>query len=176
MQRLNGVSTQKVKEATGRDWEEWIELLDQRGAGELDHKAIVELVLAEAPRPWWAQMVTVGYEQAKGRRVRNQNTDGFQVSVSKTFEAPLGKVYKAWNEFLGEWYDGDQFRITTNNKDKGIRGRFDNGAVFAMGLLATKTGKTQLAIGIEKLASATAAEAARGQWKRQLDQLEQFLR
>jgi len=175
MERLNGVSSEKVKVATGRDWADWISYLDGKSAAELDHRAIVDLVYAEAPRSWWAQMVTAGYEQAKGKRVRNQNVDGFQVSVSKTYEQPLAKVYEAWDEFLDQWYDGPKFTITTNNKNKGIRGKFDDGSVFANGFYTTKTGKTQLAMGIEKLASATAAEKARTIWKRQLEQLAKYL-
>lgn len=176
MDRLNGVSAEKVNEATGHTWAEWIELLDKAHAEELDHKGIVALVRQHFDRPWWSQMVAVGYEQAKGRRVKHQNVNGFQVSVTKTLDQPLLKVYNAWNEFLGQWYDGPEFTVTTNNQNKNIRGKFADGSVLAMALMSTKTGKTQVAVAQEQLSSATAAEAARGVWKRQLEQLAAFVR
>ena len=175
MERLNGVSSEKVKDATGRDWAEWISFLDSKNATELDHRAIVDLVHAEINRNWWSQMVTVGYEQAKGKRVPNQNAEGFQINVSKTYDAPLAKVYKAWDEFLDQWYNGPVFTITTNNKDKNIRGRYEDGSLLAMGLYGTKTGKTQVALDVNKLTSATKAEAMRSVWKQQLEQLSDFL-
>lgn len=175
MQRLNGVSSEKVKAATGRDWAEWVQFLDGKQASELDHPAIVALVFTESPRPWWAQMVSVGYEQAKGKRVKNQTVEGFQIGISKSFEAPISKVYKAWDEFLEQWYDGPEFTITTNNQDKNLRGKFDDGTIFEAQLLTTKTGKTQLTVDVNKLESATAAEAARTVWKRQLEQLAKYL-
>jgi hypothetical protein len=43
-------------------------------------------------------MVTVGYEQVTGRRVKNQKTDGFEISVSKTIAAPVAVAFEAWKD------------------------------------------------------------------------------
>ena len=50
--------------------------------------------------PWWTQMVTVGYEQAVGKRVRLQKTDGFSVSASKTLPLSATAAFKAFNDAL----------------------------------------------------------------------------
>lgn len=176
MDRLNGVSSDRVKEQTGKGWEEWLAWLDDHAAAKLDHHGIVDLVQAETNKGWWSQMVTVGYEQAKGHRVRNQNTEGFQVTVSKTYDQPIAKVFRAWDEALNKWYTGPEFTVTTSNKEKNIRCKFNDGALLAIGFMATKTGKAQVALEVSKLGSVTAAEATRRQWKQQLDQLADYLR
>ncbi len=176
MERLNGVATERVKEQTGKGWAEWIEWLDQQGAADLDHRGIANLVYAQTAKGWWSQNVTVGYEQAKGRRVRHQAADGFQVSVSKTYDRPLSKVFRAWDVELKKWYNGPAFSVTTNNHDKNIRAKFDDGSLLAVGFDTTKSGKTQVAMEVSKLGSVTATEAARRTWKQQLEQLAEFLK
>ena len=63
-QFLGGVSGQAVFRATGKPWEEWLEVLDRAEAREMDHRQIVAL-LAEDPglsSGWWQQTIAVGYE------------------------------------------------------------------------------------------------------------------
>lgn len=40
---------------------------------------------------WWSQMVTVGYEQARGLRQKHEKPTGFDVGRSKTFPVPDGR-------------------------------------------------------------------------------------
>jgi hypothetical protein len=67
-----------VAKATGRSADSWFERLDQWGAAQRTHTEIARW-LAEQPgvSSWWAQSVTVSYEQARGRRQRYQRPDGF---------------------------------------------------------------------------------------------------
>lgn len=88
-EQYNNISNEAVKAATGKTWDEWFTLLDEEGAENLPHKDIAALLLNKGHIPetegWWAQSVTVGYEYAKGRRVKGQTADaGFQVGVQKT--------------------------------------------------------------------------------------------
>lgn len=169
------MSSERVREQTGRGWPEWIDFLDAKSASKLDHKAIVAIVFEELQKPWWSQMVTVGYEQAKGLRLRNQSVGGFQVSVSKTFSAPLAQVFGAWNKSLDAWYAGPAFEITTNNQNKNIRAKLEDDSNFEVRFLSTSSGKTQLTVDHGKLPTATAAEAARRTWREQLEALAKWL-
>jgi uncharacterized protein YndB with AHSA1/START domain len=91
------MSDDAVQAKTGKTWAEWFDVLDATGAAGLDHKGIVK-VLAEQYHVggWWQQMVTVTYEQARGKRVLHETTNGFQVSASKTIAAPAPSLYEAW--------------------------------------------------------------------------------
>ncbi len=89
---INNVSSDAVYKATGLGWDRWIEFIDGRGGEGMDHRQIVELVSREGgvSSGWWQQMVTVGYEHAKGRRIVGQTGDaGFQLGVQKA--VPLGR-------------------------------------------------------------------------------------
>jgi uncharacterized protein YndB with AHSA1/START domain len=87
MDKLGNISNEAVERASGRTWEEWISILNDRGAYELTHKQIAAM-LGESglvDDPWWAQMVTVGYEYAIERRTVGRTAEaGFQVGVQRT--------------------------------------------------------------------------------------------
>lgn len=93
--RLDGVSSEAAKKATGHEWAEWILILDKAGAKKWNHKEIVAYLKdTHKLSGWWQQTVTVAYEKAAGRRVVGQTADtGFQVGVQKTF--PIG-IDEAW--------------------------------------------------------------------------------
>lgn len=97
---INKVSSDAVKKATGKDWEQWIRFIDRRGGDAMEHKAIVKLLARDGKiaSGWWQQMVCVGYEHAKGRRVTGETADaGFQIGVQKAI--PLGSD-KLWDWLL----------------------------------------------------------------------------
>ena len=103
-ERLNGISSAAVAKKTGRTWQEWLKLLDVAGAKKLDHKGIVQIAAKHGAGPWWQQMVTVGYEQARGLRAKNETVSGYQISVTKTLAAPLEKI--AFNLPAGKFSHG----------------------------------------------------------------------
>lgn len=90
------ISDAAVVAKTGRDWQDWVKALDAAGAPEMTHAEIARLVSREfGVGPWWSQMVTVGYEQLKGRRRTMQRTDGYAAGASLTIAAPLETVFRA---------------------------------------------------------------------------------
>ncbi len=73
-----------IKRATGRDWDEWCDLIDAWPGHEAGHRAIAAHIHDEyGLGMWWGQAVTVGYERITGRRVVNQLSDG-TFSAGKT--------------------------------------------------------------------------------------------
>jgi hypothetical protein len=74
---IGRISSESVREATGRGWEEWLEILDGAGARDREHKGVVAHLRSEHPEvsSWWRQALTVGYEQARGKRVAGQTAD-----------------------------------------------------------------------------------------------------
>ena len=98
--RWGGVGDEKLKKATGKDWAAWVKALDKAGARELPHKEIASRLSERYGVPgWWCQMVTVGYEQAIGRRVVNQKSDGtFSAHASKTVAADMEALFGAWSD------------------------------------------------------------------------------
>src|SRR5690625_4955655 len=91
-------SDESVRKATGRGWEEWLDLLDTAGAASLDHKGIVKLVADQGVSAWWQQQVAVNYEKMRGLRERHETPDGYQLSKSKTVAAGIDQLFEAWND------------------------------------------------------------------------------
>lgn len=85
--RADSKSDEALTRATGRAWADWYALLDAVGAAAWKHAAIAQwLHETHAVDGWWAQGITVGYEQARGLRAPGQMADGtFAVSVNRTF-------------------------------------------------------------------------------------------
>ena len=94
-----------IERATGRTWDEWLTFMAGIGAEELDHKVIALQVYEELDgsieqHGWWAQSVTVAYEQHIGRRIPGQRSDGtFQTSVSRSTALGMQELMDRWREF-----------------------------------------------------------------------------
>lgn len=91
------VSDTKLTEATGRDYPAWFALLDAWEATARTHTEIAAwLVREHEVDGWWAQTVTVAYEQERGLRVPGQKKDGFAASASKTVNVPVDELFTAF--------------------------------------------------------------------------------
>jgi hypothetical protein len=67
--KVAGISDAAVQAKTGKTWPEWLALLDRAGARKMNHQEIASYLHDELGcSGWWSQMVTVGYEQARGMR------------------------------------------------------------------------------------------------------------
>ena len=86
--RVQSTSDESLLAATGKTWNEWFAVLDAADATGLKHPQIVAvLVEMHGVGAWWAQGITVGYEQARGMRMPGQRADGtFEVSASKAID------------------------------------------------------------------------------------------
>jgi hypothetical protein len=97
-----------VERATNRTWDEWLRFMDGIGAKNLDHKAIALEVYEELDGTieqlgWWAQAVTVAYEQYIGRRIPGQRSDGtFQTSVSRSTTLGMAELMDRWQKFAAD--------------------------------------------------------------------------
>ena len=92
---------------TQRPWPEWVARIDSMGGRELAHPEIVPLVQGEIAHlemknhGWWAQGITIAYEQHIGRRIPGQQGDGtFASSASKTVSGSMDEALAAWIELV----------------------------------------------------------------------------
>jgi hypothetical protein len=94
---LAGMSDTTIKAKTGCAWDRWVWALDRVKAHDWEHREIAQYVHEKYKvTGWWAQSVTVGYERIKGLRAIGQRRGGgFEANKSRTFAAPLGRLYRA---------------------------------------------------------------------------------
>lgn len=102
MNMTKAVNISSLEKGTGITWTEWLNYLEGIGAKNLPHKYIALQVQnklrASLDNPgWWAQSVTVAYEQHIGRRKPGQRNDGtYEASVSKTVNTSLDDIFQKW--------------------------------------------------------------------------------
>jgi hypothetical protein len=173
---LGGISSDAVRAKTGKDWSEWLAALDAENAQTLKHKQIAALLSTKyAVRPWWSQMVTVGYEQARGLRAVHQKTDGYSASASKTFRTPLPDLYRAFTDeaLRAKWLGRKQYTITKTTLNKSVRMAWGKAGATRVGINLYAKGKTksQIALEHEKLGSADEVAQMKKYWQGAFEKL-----
>ena len=174
-----GVSSDAVARRTGKSWAQWFALLDAAGAADLDHKGIVA-VLAQrhGVGPWWQQMVTVAYEQARGKNGVQAADEGFQVDVVKTLELPLAKLFRFWSEPAerNKWLADDRFSIHKATASKSIRARWGRGVSrIDVDFCEKGPSKSQVTVQHNRIETSDAADQMKAYWAKKISALEALL-
>lgn len=172
-----------LRAATGKDWSEWLALLDAAGAAarKLDHPRVLELAMQSLPDSarWWAQMVSVGYERARGLREKHESCNGeFQATLSRTFPVPLFAAFAAFADasLRGDWLDAPALSFTKLNAGKNIRARWPDGAVLDIRFNASAPDRCQIVVDTMKLDDKAAVEQAKAFWQAQFERLRHYLK
>ncbi len=124
--------------------------------------------------PWWQQMVTVTYEQARGLRAKHQKPERFQISRTATLSAPISKSLTAWNDENGRSRLLQEPRqvIRKATPTKTIRMIWKDGKTSVeVGFNAKGDGKTQVTVRHSKLPNVREAERMKAYWGEKLEQL-----
>lgn len=172
------VGDDAVKARTGCTWAEWFVHLDHAGAEELDHQGIVAIVRKEKVGPWWEQMITVAYEQARGMRKVHERPTGFTINASRTFEAPAAKLVAVWTDARRrrQWLGDRTVTVRAMTSGRALRGKLDDGTVLDVRLVAKTGGRCQMSVEHGMLRTAAAAARAKTWWKARLAELGERLK
>lgn len=127
--KINKTSAESVKKATGKNWDQWVAIIDRFGGKKMSHKEIAAKLYNDKliKSGWWCQMVTVGYEYAKGRRVVGQTLSvGFEIGVQKMVHLPKKKVWQIINSSAGKkiWQGKAKVELRTKKEEERMRLRF----------------------------------------------------
>lgn len=176
-----GISSDAVQAKTGKTWSEWIAVLDRAGAAAWTHKEIATHLSEQHGCPgWWSQMVTVGYEQVKGRRVKNQTCEGdFSAGASKTIAVPIAELYASWSDpkKLAQWLpDGAKMTIRRATANKSMRITWLDGETSVeINFWNKGPAKSQVAMEHNKLKDLAAVERFKAYWTAALARLQGLL-
>ena len=170
-----GLGEEAVRRATGMGWDDWFRLLDAWQGTERTHPEMARHLAAEyGLAGWWAQGVTVGYERARGMRALHEGSNGFAVTVSKTFPVPAARLFAAFVDEVerDRWLESGTLRQRTARPVSSAR--FDLvGDETRLELFLTAKGDAKTAVALQqvKLRSAGEVEDARAVWKERLNRL-----
>ena len=173
--RFAGVGSEAVLKATGRAWSEWLKVLDRAGAKSMPHKEIARMLHEKFSVPgWWSQMVTVGYEQARGLREAHQKADGYSANASRTVNVALADLYAAWSEAAqrAKWLPGASLEVRKATSNKSMRITWiAGGSSVDVGFYAKGPGKSMVQVDHGKLPDARAVARQKEYWAAALDRL-----
>lgn len=169
-----------LRRATGRDRGEWFELLDVWGAAERPYREIVDWLTGEhGMSGWWAQKLTVEYEQARGTRAPGVRHGGtFTVTASKTVAVPVERLFSAFVdvEQRASWLPGVAMHERTSRPQRSARFDWEDGASRVSVDFASKgAAKSQVAVAHERLPDSRTAERTKTYWQQRLAALKNML-
>jgi hypothetical protein len=179
--KFAGVSDEAVKSRTGKGWKEWFALLNKIGARKMTHKDIAKhLYETHKIGGWWSQMVTVGYEQARGLREKHQRAEGhYDISVSRTLKVPVSKVFNAWQDEKArdKWLGETRLVIRSSTVNKYMHITWiDKKTSLDLNFYPKGQTKSQVVVQHSKLPNAKAAAKMKTYWSKNLDRLKSFLK
>jgi hypothetical protein len=173
-----GVGDEAVRAKTGKGWDEWLERIDAAGGRKMTHQERVKIVRTEGVGPWWEQMITVGYEQARGLRKKHERSDGFQISRSRTFPVAVKDLLAAFGDGRRRsvWLGEKGLKVRSERPGKGMRIPWKDGrSVLDISFQAKGAGKSTVTIQHEKLRDAREAARMKEYWGEKLDALGTYL-
>lgn len=176
-------SKKALETGSGIAWSEWLTILEPHR--DLSHPDMAKVALAtivergtsKSPE-WWAQGVTVAFEQHIGRRKVGERCDGsFSVTVSKTFTGDMDDVLQKWvdataglTELVGIPIVGDA-RVSLTEKWRYWRCKLADGSSVAVNIQtktntsSTSVKKSALAINHDKVPDADSVEPLQAAWR-----------
>ncbi|MEU4717306.1 hypothetical protein AB0F73_27165 [Micromonospora purpureochromogenes] len=174
------ISEAMLRERTGRGWDEWFALLDEWGAVQRTHTETARwLVTAHEVPGWWAQTVTVGYEQARGLRAPGQRRGGgWEASGSRTVAVPVDRLFEAFSDdgLRRRWLPDVAIRVRTATRLKTFRADWEGGPTrIVVGFAPKGDTKATVTVVHEKLTDAEQAAALKAYWRERLAALKQLL-
>ena len=168
-----------TEQATGRSNEQWFALLDEWGAAERTHAEIARwLSDQEGVSNWWSQMVTVAYEQARGRRLPHERPDGFTITAYTTVAVPVADLFAAVSDDTrrARWLPDGPLRLRTSTAPKSARYDWEDGATRVnVGFTARSDTTSTIALSHERLPDPDAAEEMKRWWRERLAELKTLL-
>ena len=178
IKQIKETSDEALKAKTGKAWQEWFQLLDDAGAVEMSHPQIARLLYDQFGVPgWWCQHITGGYERARGKRIRHEMPEGFQVGASRTLNVPLDQVFKAWEADADRsaWLGQNELKIRKLTSGKSVRADWKDNESVSVNFYEKGSGKSQVTIEHSRIVNAEEAQERKAYWGAALDRLKEYL-
>lgn len=167
------MNIQALENGTGRTWAEIDQYLAGIGADQLTHQEIAQRLNDDGVATgWWAQSVTVAYEQQIGRRLPGQDCSGeYSVSASKTVTGTMDQALQMWLDLVDgvESFSGIDISrgpdVKSTQKWRYWRCGLADGTRVNVNIYQKTEDKASLGIQHERLESTAQIEHWRTFWK-----------
>jgi uncharacterized protein YndB with AHSA1/START domain len=173
-------SDDRIRERTGRGWEQWFDLLDDWGSHEMKHRDIARKVAAELdidPLAWNAQAITKSYERTRQGKLAGEQEDGFTVNVSRTMAASAATAFEAFTDDTSRsaWLPDAPLRARTATAPRTAHFDWaDDGSRVHVYFVEKDGGRTTVTVRHARLARAEIADATKLAWRERLVALKAY--
>lgn len=105
------INTDSIAKATNKPWEQWVSEIEATGGRNMSHTELARRLYDELSSKidnhgWWAQGITVAYEQHIGKRIPGQLANGlFELAVSKTVPSSREHAFSKLEKLLSGYQD-----------------------------------------------------------------------
>jgi hypothetical protein len=174
-------SDEKIRQRTGRGWEEWFAILDEWGAAERSHRETARWLAEQQglhPLAWNVQAIASSYELARGLRVVGEKDDGFAITASRTVAVEVDRLYDAFVDqaLRDRWLPDGELSERTATRPKSARFDWGEGDTRVnVTFLVKDEAKSTVAIEHRRLPDAGEAAQMKAYWRQRLDALKQAL-
>lgn len=175
------VPDDRIRERTGRGWEEWFDTIDSWDAETMSHTEIARKVAAELglhPLAWNVQAVTTSFERARGRKEVGERDDGFAATVTRTIAAPAARLFDAFVHPAARstWLNTDRLAVRTATRPRSARFDWgDDGSRVHVTVDSKGDDKATISIEHRRLPDARTMDEMKAMWRSSLDQLKHQL-
>jgi hypothetical protein len=167
-------SDEKIRQRTGRGWEEWFAILDEWGAADRSHREIARWLAEQMsihPLAWNAQAITASYELTRGLREVGEKDDGFAITASRTVAVPVERLYDAVVSEAGRaaWLPDGRLSERTATRPRSARFDWEEGPTRVNAtFLARDEAKSTIAVEHRRLSDAREADRMKTYWRERL--------
>lgn len=201
IERIGKVSSISVKKHTGKNWNQWIHILEKNGAQNWLYPEITKLLREKYKlSQWWQQNIAMCFEIYTGKRVLGRNSKGeYSAAISKTIPANSKSLWAflisdkgmelwlkpfspfAWKPKQAFEVDGGIFgEVRTVKPEKRLRftwqdPRFLKPSTVQIFVIKRAGKKCMVAIQHEKIPTQAIKSELAKRWKMALSELQLFM-
>lgn len=142
------ISDARLGSGTGRSAADWFALLDRADAARLSHERIARLLIDDHEvAPWWAQVITVRYEQGRGLPSPGLQPDGsYAVAVGRSLRGEPLELLELLVDRLAGYVEGVQATVVRSATRPSAEWTLSNGDVLTVAVSPSTGGKCSVAV------------------------------
>ena len=177
MTKLLQYKDERYVEATGRDWKNWMKELKKAGAEKMSHKDIASMLQNQfSLSQWWAQSITVRFEQETGKRVPGETCENtFQANISKTVNGAADELFSEWIDRFSGITSLNGIKLerepatSATKKWHYWRVKLSNGSSISINFSQKEKDKSLLQVNHDNLLNSAEAAAWKDFWRKEIE-------